>query len=181
MKRLAAAAALIVLTASACGSSNDTATTTAPTTVASGSGGTSTSAAPSSSAPTVQLASSEYGSILVDGQGMTLYMFTPDAGGKSTCNSTCAATWPALTGKPTGVGVGADDLGTITRDDGTTQATFYGHPVYHYAGDAKAGDVTGEGTGGKWFVLDKDGNPVKTAAGATTTTTAPPTTSARGY
>ncbi len=178
MKRFAAAAALIVLTVSACGSSKDSATTTTPTTTA------PTSAAPGGSGPTVQLASSEYGSILVDGQGMTLYMFTPDTGGKSTCNGNCAASWPALAGKPTGVGVGADDLGSITRDDGTTQATFYGHPVYHYAEDSKAGDVIGEGTGGKWFVIDKDGNPVKAAAGASSTTaptTAPATTSARGY
>ena len=52
--------------------------------------------------------------------------------------------------------------------------TFYGHPVYRYAPDTKPGDVTGEGVGNVWFVMDKDGAAVKQApaAAATTTTTA---------
>jgi predicted lipoprotein with Yx(FWY)xxD motif len=151
-----------------------------PATSASGSTATTTTEAPggaSTSAPmtsgsgtTVKLSSSSLGKILTTGDGMTLYLFTPDTGAKSTCNGGCASAWPALKGPATGDGVDADDLGTTTRDDGSTQVTFYGHPVYTYAGDSAPGDVTGQGTGGKWFVIDADGNAVKTSADATPTT-----------
>jgi predicted lipoprotein with Yx(FWY)xxD motif len=151
-----------------------------PTTSASGSKATTTTEAPggasttaptaSGSGSTVKLSSSSLGKILTTGDGMTLYLFTPDTGTKSTCTGGCASAWPALKGPATGDGVEADDLGTTTRDDGSTQVTFYGHPVYTYAGDAAPGDVTGQGTGGKWYVIDADGNAVKTSADAAPTT-----------
>ena len=64
----------------------------------------------------------------------------------------------------------------MTRDDGSKQVTFYGHPVYTYGGDSGPGEFTGQGSGGSWFVIGADGAAVKTAAGTTggndTTTTA---------
>ncbi len=72
------------------------------------------------------------GTILVDGEGMTLYMFVPDAQGPSTCEDDCLAAWPALTG-PATAGEGVDEalLGTATRpDDGTEQVTYNGWPLY---------------------------------------------------
>ena len=44
-------------------------------------------------------------------------------------------------------------IATITRDDGTSQVTYKGVPVYYFKGDAKAGDTSGQGTGGIWFVI----------------------------
>jgi len=122
-------------------------------------------------ATTVKLTSSTFGKILTTSDGRTLYLFTPDTGTTSTCTGGCAAAWPALAGPATGDGVDADDLGTTTRDDGTTQVTFYGHPVYTYADDAAPGDVNGQGVGGKWYVVDGDGNAVTTAAGSGSTAT----------
>ena len=49
----------------------------------------------------------------------------------------------------------------ITRPDGTTQITFYGQPLYTFSGDAKPGDTTGQGTGGVWFVVGKDGTAIE--------------------
>ena len=113
---------------------------------------------------TVNLADTSLGKVLVDGAGMTLYAFTADGGGKSACNGACAAKWPPLAGgsAPTlGAGLDAADFASITRDDGTAQATFYGLPLYHFAGDTAAGDLNGQGLGGKWYVVGADGKLVK--------------------
>ena len=48
---------------------------------------------------------------------------------------------------------------TVKRDDGTTQVTYAGAPIYYFAKDTKAGDVTGQGVGGVWFVAAVAGGP----------------------
>jgi predicted lipoprotein with Yx(FWY)xxD motif len=108
------------------------------------------------------MAGSSLGSILVDGKGMTLYMFTKDSANTSNCTGQCLVAWPPLLGKPT-AGSGVDDskLGSITRDDGTVQATYNSWPLYYWKDDAKAGDVLGQNVNSVWFVLDRDGEPVK--------------------
>jgi predicted lipoprotein with Yx(FWY)xxD motif len=109
-----------------------------------------------------------FGSILTDAQGMSLYIFDNDTTSQSTCNAGCAPTWPALTvtGQPTGGdGVDASLLGTTERDDGTTQVTYDGHPVYRYSGDAAAGDTNGEGIGGIWHLVSDKGTAVEGSGG----------------
>ena len=112
----------------ACGDdSNDTAATKSTTT-------STTEAAAGGGAAVVKVTDNDkFGKILTDGQGNTLYVFLKDTGTTSTCTDACADLWPALTatGTPTGDGVDAEDLGTTTRPDGTTQVTFYGHPRLH--------------------------------------------------
>ena len=111
----------------------------------------------------VNVGSTSLGDILVDGKGMTLYMFTADAGGKSACIGDCLVNWPALLGEAAtpGAGLDAEDFATITRDDGAKQITFYKMPLYDFAGDKAAGDVAGQGLGGKWYVIKADGTVVK--------------------
>ncbi|HEY7737029.1 MAG TPA: hypothetical protein VH813_09575 [Candidatus Limnocylindrales bacterium] len=102
--------------------------------------------------------------ILVDGQGRTLYAFTPDANGESTCYDDCATKWPPLTSSgdvAAGEGLDAEDFGTVARTDGSTQVTFYGKPLYTFADDAAAGDTNGQGVGDKWFVVDAEGELVR--------------------
>jgi predicted lipoprotein with Yx(FWY)xxD motif len=115
---------------------------------------------------TVALGKLKVGTALVDGQGRTLYLFEADRGSTSTCNGACASLWPPATtsGKPTaGPGVDAAKLGTTKRSDGTLEVTYNGHPLYRYAPDAKAGDVTGQGLnqfGAPWYVLAASGNKI---------------------
>lgn len=109
---------------------------------------------------TVAMAESDLGSILVDAEGNTLYLFMPDAQGDSTCYDDCATNWPALTGEASaGDGVDASLLGTTERTDGEIQATYNGWPLYYFANDAAPGDVNGQGVGDVWFVLDAAGEP----------------------
>jgi predicted lipoprotein with Yx(FWY)xxD motif len=103
---------------------------------------------------------SSLGSFLVDSKGMTLYLYTKDTPNTSNCYSSCASYWPPLltNGAPVaGTGVTASLLGTTTRTDGTTQVTHNGWPLYYYASDKAAGDVTGENVQGVWFVITPAG------------------------
>jgi len=128
-------------------------------------GGTSSSGAAGGTS-TVQVASSpQYGSILVDSQGKTLYLFEQDTGKTSACTGPCIALWPALTatGSPSaGAGLNASLLGTATQADGSSQVTYNGHLLYLFSGDANAGDVTGEGVEG-FFVVSSAGDKVASA------------------
>jgi predicted lipoprotein with Yx(FWY)xxD motif len=107
----------------------------------------------------------DLGQILVDSKGRTLYYFLADQqNGPSTCSGACAAAWPPFTvdgGKPTaGPGATASMLGTTKRDDGTTEVTYNGWPLYYYAGDAAAGDTNGNNLdefGAEWYALTPAG------------------------
>jgi predicted lipoprotein with Yx(FWY)xxD motif len=106
--------------------------------------------------------SSTLGDYLTGASVMTLYIFTADSPDTSSCSGTCATNWPALTVAPGTTIVpptGATaSFGTINRSDGTTQVTYNHWPLYYYAGDSKAGDTTGQGVGGKWFVAPLSGS-----------------------
>lgn len=107
---------------------------------------------------TVAVASSDLGDILVDGDGRTLYVFDNDTEGQSACTGGCLDAWPPLAGTPTaGDGVDESLLSTITRDDGTTQATIGGSPLYYFASDTGPGDTNGQGVGDVWWVVDPSG------------------------
>jgi len=117
---------------------------------------------PAAVAATVQLGESDLGSILVDDDGMTLYLFESDTDGSSTCYDDCAAAWPALVDDaPTGgEGIDGSLLGTTERDDGEVQVTYAGRPLYTFASDQAPGDVEGQGVGDVWFVVDASGDAV---------------------
>ncbi|OGO53948.1 MAG: hypothetical protein A2V85_00105 [Chloroflexi bacterium RBG_16_72_14] len=137
--------------------------TTAPT--------TAPTAAPASAEPTaatggvtVELAETDLGSILADGTGRILYVFTDDTDGVSNCSGGCLANWPALLSDAVpalGQGLDAEDFGTITRDDGGSQVTFFGLPLYYFAGDTAPGQTNGQGVGGKWYVVDAAGKMIQ--------------------
>ncbi|MEU6202155.1 hypothetical protein ABZ814_00995 [Micromonospora musae] len=101
------------------------------------------------------------GKVVTDEKGWVLYRFDNDSADppSSNCVDKCAEVWPpALTdGDPQLSGVAADDVGTITRQDGTRQLTLAGWPVYRYIGDKKPGQWKGQGVGGTWFVVAPDG------------------------
>ena len=113
-----------------------------------------------SAAPGLAVAESDVGAIVVDGEGRTLYLFTSDAGGVSTCSGQCAETWPPFTDDLVGeAGPGVDNslIGTIVRDDGAVQVTYNGHPIYYFKGDRAPGDINGHGFRGEWFAFTGTG------------------------
>jgi predicted lipoprotein with Yx(FWY)xxD motif len=118
--------------------------------------------------PTVQVAGTDLGEVLVDAGGHTLYLFDPDEQGASTCYDDCAASWPPLLESDPVAGDGLEEalLGTTEREDGSTQVTYDGWPLYHWAGDAQPGDTEGQGVQEVWWVLGADGQPLRDAADA---------------
>ena len=110
------------------------------------------------------VADTELGEILVEGEGMTLYLFTQDPPGESVCEEDCLAAWPPLVveDEPVlGDGVDAGLVGTITRDDdGSIQVTYGDAPLYTWASDEQPGDVTGQGVNDVWYVVAPDGSAV---------------------
>lgn len=120
-----------------------------------------------SAGPLVKLRKTALGRLLVDTRGRTLYLFEPDAFGRSTCYGTCAAAWPPLlaSGSPrAGSGVRGALLGTTTRKDGKLQVTYQGYPLYLFVKDTKPGQTLGQGLdgfGGEWYVLDRLGRKIE--------------------
>ena len=109
---------------------------------------------------------------LVDSAGLTVYLFTNDESGNSNCSGPCAEFWPPLLteGDPiAGQGVSADQLGTIERDDGSTQVTYNGWPLYYFANDGGPGEANGQDSVDKWYVVSTYGGPIQTAALVETT------------
>jgi len=135
-----------------------------------GGGGSNTSSGPPKTASgrsaTVGVSKASLGSILVNSQGRTLYLFTRDSGAASTCSGACAVNWPPLraVGKPTiGSGAKASLVSTSTRSDGARQLTYNGHPLYLFKGDKSPGDTNGQGLtafGGSWYALTSTGDQV---------------------
>lgn len=161
-----AAGLLITGTLAGCGDDSDTATDSTPTSAsptAEASPSPSDSASPATTASTVMTAESDLGTILVDGEGMTLYLFTKDTqgDGKSTCEGPCLEAWPPLVGEPT-AGTGADPakLGSIVRTDGTVQASYNGWPLYYWVEDTAPGDTKGQAVNDVWWVLDPEGDAI---------------------
>jgi len=101
---------------------------------------------------------STFGKYLTDTNGKSLYFFASDADGNSTCSGNCATTWPAflMESETIPAGLLAADFGVITRADGTEQTTYKGWPLYSFSGDDAADEITGDGTGGTWFVAKPD-------------------------
>jgi predicted lipoprotein with Yx(FWY)xxD motif len=160
--------AALALTVSACGSSGSSSSGTAANTPAAG--GNSSSAAPATaSGSTVTEKTIGSQQVVVDSSGMTLYWFAIDTPTKSNCSGQCATFWPPVKGPVTaGSGV-TGTLGTITRSDGTTQATYDGHPLYTYVGDKSPGQATGNGknlSGGLWWEMTVSGSTPPATAGA---------------
>jgi predicted lipoprotein with Yx(FWY)xxD motif len=165
-------AALVVAAAvlAGCGSSSSSPTTTTTTSKPAPS---TTGAGGSLPVYEVQVGTvAGLGKVLVDGRGLTLYLFVPDKqSGSSTCYGNCAQGWPPLL-LPTGVttpvagsGVKASLLGTTQRTDGTTQVTYNKWPLYLWQGDSEPGQATGQGLnnlGGLWYVLSPNGSEITT-------------------
>lgn len=103
-------------------------------------------------------ANSQFGSILTDENGKTLYFFSNDTKGNSTCSGNCLATWPVYYSSEASTDVKIDKslLGEITREDGSKQSTFKSWPLYYYAGDSQSGQAKGDAVNKIWYVAKPD-------------------------
>jgi predicted lipoprotein with Yx(FWY)xxD motif len=129
--------------------------------------GSSTSSPVAAAASTVKTAQIGGVTVLTNSKGFTLYSFAPDTSTTSKCNGTCAQNWPPVQGPVTAAGV-TGTFGTIKRSDGSTQATFDGHPLYAFAGDTAPGQNKGNGlnaAGGLWHEITASGTAAPAPAG----------------
>lgn len=89
------------------------------------------------------------GEVLVDAKGAALYTADQEKDGKVRCTASCAEIWIPLTvpgdREPTGPDDVSDELGLAERPGGERQLTFDGQPLYRFADDPTAGQVTGDG------------------------------------
>ena len=148
----AAGMAAVALGAAACSSSSSS--------PSAGSGTPSASAAAAGGGAVVKSATISGVAVVTNAQGFTLYSFAPDTATTSKCTGACAQIWPPLTGPVTAAQGVTGKLGTITRSDGSKQATYDGHPLYTYTADTAPGQASGNGInidGGVWHEVTASG------------------------
>ncbi len=180
----AATLAALALTVSACASSSSS-PAAAGNTPAAAAGSSSPAAAASAGGASLTVRTIGSQQVVTNSAGMTLYWFVPDTKTASKCTGSCATYWPPLKGPATaGSGV-TGTLGTITRSDGTMQATYDGHPLYTYAADTAPGQAKGNGlnvSGGLWYEMTVSGaTPAAGAAAGASATAKASTVGGYGY
>lgn len=160
---VAAGTTAVALSAAACSSSSSSgsaAPTSAPASASSPAAPSPAGSGSAAASGALQTAQVGGATVLANAKGFILYSFAPDTATVSKCTGACAQIWPPVTGSATaGPGV-TGKLGTITRSDGTTQATYNGHPLYTYTADTSAGQANGNGlnvNGGVWHVVTASG------------------------
>ena len=105
---------------------------------------------------------SEFGTMLFDDKGQAIYIWELEESSKAECYDDCAEAWPPVLtdGTPKATGeVNGKLLNTTKRNDGTTQVTYNGHPLYYYAhekpGEVKCHNIRTHG--GLWWVIQPNG------------------------
>jgi len=154
--------AAVALVTTACGSSS-----TGGSSSSGGSASPAASATANSSGTALRTATIGGTTVLTNAKGFTLYWFVPDTPTKSNCNAGCVSFWPPVKGPATaGSGV-TGKLATIKRDDGSTQASYDGHPLYTYVADTAPGQAKGNGinvSGGVWHEMTASGATVSSSS-----------------
>ncbi len=137
----------------------------APSTAPSPTGGTAVSIEAKNVAP--------LGKVLVDQQGLTLYLLTKEKGGKIACTGSCASIWPPVvlpsgtTSATTVAGAKSSLLGTVKLPDGTVAVTYNGYPLHTYSGDSGPGQANGQGVQGVWFAVTPSGTEATSSSSGT--------------
>jgi predicted lipoprotein with Yx(FWY)xxD motif len=168
--------AVFTVLLAACGSSSSTGSSSGATAAAAPSQSSQSS---SSTTAMLKTAKTSLGTVLTNSKGFTLYWFAIDTPTSSKCTGSCTTFWPPVIGTPqaaSGVTL-PGKLGTITRSDGSLQATYNGHPLYTFDGDKSPGQTAGNkvnGSGGLWYAV------TTTASASGTAATAPASTGGGG-
>jgi predicted lipoprotein with Yx(FWY)xxD motif len=125
----------------------------------------------------------QYGQILTDMDGYTLYYLAEDTPGAETsaCTQKCLDSWSPFNVITIQVSppLQADDFNIFPRADGIKQVTYQGWPLYHYYGDQEPGDTNGNDVNGTWYVMGVNGvvtlTPTPTLTSNISSTTPTPT------
>jgi predicted lipoprotein with Yx(FWY)xxD motif len=104
-----------------------------------------------------------HGTILATRNDRVVYLFKKDTRNHSNCGAECRSFWPPVmsAGKPEAEGSVSQHHLARTPEH---QVTYHGHPLYHYSGDTRAGEASGEGLsafGARWYVVSPHGKAVK--------------------
>ncbi|HEX5893893.1 MAG TPA: hypothetical protein VFY33_03620 [Solirubrobacterales bacterium] len=164
---IAIGAAAGALALAGCGGDDDDSgdETTAPAAAAPTTTATQTAQQAAATGTTIKTSDSQYGQVLFGGDDRAIYYFDKESGSQSECYGECAEAWPPVLTKgdpQAGSGAQAGMLGTTQRDDGTTQVTYDGHPLYYYVDDPN-GEVACHNVnefGGLWLAVQGNGQPV---------------------
>ena len=152
-------AGALVVAGAACGDDDSSDQTTADQSDSGQSEGTTTTSEATNAEAVVKASDSDLGQIITTADGMTVYGFTTDTNGQSSCVDGCASAWPPVTvpSEELPAGMDADVFAVTERPDGTYQLKAGDWPLYTFMGDTAAGQTNGQGTGGTWFVVKPDG------------------------
>ena len=153
--RRAVSVIVFVLIAAACADDSGGQSTSTST-----DGGSSAAPAPQAGPVSIEVDDSAIGEVLVDGDGMSLYVFLPDTADDIFCLDECRDTWtPVLIEGRLALADGLDRSLFSRRalDDGSKQLAVDGQPVYRYTGDVEAGDQNGQGVDTLWFMVKPSG------------------------
>jgi predicted lipoprotein with Yx(FWY)xxD motif len=102
---------------------------------------------------------SAYGQIVLSPHRHSVYIFCITASHK--CPGHHARGWSPLIARGLVVAaphskINSSELGTVRLESGRRQVTYYGHRLYLYRGDHKAGQIKGEGIyqeHGQWWLI----------------------------
>ena len=170
----------------ACGSSGTKSATSSASTAGTA---PAANASPTTVAPSTMFSTAsvgDLGTVVVDGNGRTVYLLTSGGHTNVPCDdaSGCTKVWPDLpfpggvSSATAGNGVRPSLLGTMKLSDGETYPTYNGWLMYEFSGDSGLGQGKGQGIhsfGGTWYAISPAGTPVTAMAGAATS--APATSS----
>ena len=103
------------------------------------------------------------GIVVTDGLGRLIYGSAQDTNDPPTsrCTGTCAQEWLPLVvpagQEPELLGVKAETVGRYAREDGTSQLTLGGWPVYVNRDDDGESHTAAPNASGAWFVMTPQG------------------------
>ncbi|UPS62998.1 hypothetical protein [Providencia rettgeri] len=99
----------------------------------------------------VDVYTTEKRKLLTNKAKMTLYTFTKDSDGLSSCNDECAIKWPPLAAQKEDIA--SAPFSIITRKDGSYQWAYKNKPLYTWIKDQKPGDITGDNVANAWNLV----------------------------
>ncbi len=107
----------------------------------------------------IEVADADLGEHLVTAEGMTTYAAVDQLEGQVVCVGDCAQVWqPVLVDGEPDVAADIDaEVTTIDRPDGGTQLVVAGAPLHAFVVDAEPGDVRGQASADRWFVVSPTG------------------------